>query len=318
MDEAEQRQVRLVYVAGSGRSGSTLVALALASIDGWMTVGEVRMGLAGFLRDDRCGCGARFRTCPFWTAVMTEAFGGFDADLLGELLDLQQSVAQNRHTPLLALPWPGAGFRRRLDRLSGRLARLYAAVQRVSGATVIVDSSKTPAFFYAISRAPDIVPYVAHVVRDSRAVAFSNLRKVGDPAAADRVVYMPRQDLVTTSVAWDLKNLWISEIIRRRWPVVTVRYEDFVSEPDRELRRVVSMVEPQRPFRSPFAHGRLPERVHHTAGGNPMRFRQGELAVRPDEEWRTRMKGGQRHFVTWLTWPVLNRYGYLSAAGRPG
>ena len=51
----------------------------------------------------------------------------------------------------------------------------------------------------------------------------------------------------------------------------------------------------------------------HTVAGNPDRHGSGAVALREDDEWRTRMPRGPRAVVGALTAPVR-----LALAGRPG
>jgi len=46
----------------------------------------------------------------------------------------------------------------------------------------------------------------------------------------------------------------------------------------------------------------------HTVAGNPIRFRRGEIEVRRDDEWRTRMPRRSKALVTALTLPALARF----------
>jgi hypothetical protein len=52
----------------------------------------------------------------------------------------------------------------------------------------------------------------------------------------------------------------------------------------------------------------------HTVAGNPMRFRTGPTALRRDDAWRAELPTGRRRLVTFLTAPLLARYGYLRRA----
>ena len=49
---------------------------------------------------------------------------------------------------------------------------------------------------------------------------------------------------------------------------------------------------------------------NHLVDGNPVRFAQGPLALRADDEWRTKMRPGHRRTVTALTLPFLAGYHY--------
>ena len=63
-------RVRLLYVGGAGRSGSTLLDLLLSEVPGMFAAGEVRYLWNRGVRDNElCGCGQSFLSCPFWSAV---------------------------------------------------------------------------------------------------------------------------------------------------------------------------------------------------------------------------------------------------------
>ncbi len=92
--------VRVLYIGGSGRSGSTLVERMLGALPGVCNVGEVvLMWERGLLRGERCGCGIPLPQCPFWRAVGDVAFGGWEAFNVQEFLALKRSVDRHRLIP---------------------------------------------------------------------------------------------------------------------------------------------------------------------------------------------------------------------------
>jgi hypothetical protein len=61
---------RVAYIAGAGRSGSTLLAMLLGALPGCVSIGELRhMWRRGIQLNQRCGCGEPFWDCPFWSDV---------------------------------------------------------------------------------------------------------------------------------------------------------------------------------------------------------------------------------------------------------
>ena len=51
------RPTRVVYVSGTGRSGSTLLGNAIGSLPGALSVGEVKLGFRrGVAEGGTCGC----------------------------------------------------------------------------------------------------------------------------------------------------------------------------------------------------------------------------------------------------------------------
>ena len=94
---------------------------------------------------------------------------------------------------------------------------------------------------------------------------------------------------------------------------LTIRYEDFIQRPKEQLNRVFRLLG-EEVTDLPFLHGRrVSLNATHAVGGSPSRRRTGEIELRLDEEWKTKMEQKDKVAVTALTWPLLLRYGYPSA-----
>ena len=102
--------VRVLYMAGTGRSGSTLLARILDRADGVVAAGELRyLWQRGLLEDRVCGCGEPFSRCPFWTEVIDRGFGGRQHVDARELVATQRTLTRLRHVPhMLATGGRGA------------------------------------------------------------------------------------------------------------------------------------------------------------------------------------------------------------------
>ena len=60
----------VLYLLGKGRSGSTLLSMALGELDGFFAAGELRFfWRRGLVEDRRCACGEHLSACPVWGAV---------------------------------------------------------------------------------------------------------------------------------------------------------------------------------------------------------------------------------------------------------
>ncbi|HET6214816.1 MAG TPA: sulfotransferase, partial [Micromonosporaceae bacterium] len=172
--------MRVLFLGGLGRSGTTLVERILGQLPGVCSLGEVVHLWRRDLRDDeRCGCGVRFSACDFWRAVGDRAFGGWSRVDLSRVLALQAAVERTRHIPWLAAPRLAGPARRELvAEYAGYYARVYNAAAQVAGASVVVDSSKHAALAYCLAGTPDLDLRVLHVVRDARGVAYSWTKRV--------------------------------------------------------------------------------------------------------------------------------------------
>lgn len=307
--------IRLLYVGGCGRSGSTLLDRALGQVPGICAVGEVvHLWHRGLMEDHLCGCGAPFSGCSFWTEVGRVAFGGWGEIDAGALRELQRSVDRNRFIPLmLARGWAPA-YRRRLFRYGEHLARLYRAIAEVSGADIIVDSSKHASYAYLLREVPGVDLRVIHLVRDPRGVAYSWTKEIRKPEVTDRVELMPRYHPGRMAFRYLAYNGAFHVL---RWlgvPTHFVRYEDLVARPEQHLPAILRFAGLEGAALRFIDRRTIELEPTHSVAGNPMRFRQGRLELRTDEAWRTEMDPGLAMAVGVLTWPLRCAYRYRRAA----
>jgi hypothetical protein len=313
-----QNKVKVLYIGGYLRIGSTLLDRMLGQCEGFVSVGELRrLWEESFAEDQPCGCGEPFSGCEFWRAVIEEAYGGLDQIDPADAAQLKQRVDRMRYIPQLMSPRKSRGYHEALTRYSGILERLYGAIREVSGSRVIIDSSKDPSYAHLLANVPNVDLHVVHLVRDSRAVAYSWLRKkVKHEAKNGSKVYMPRRGPVESSVGWSRANLLVEPTRLRGVGYLLIRYEDLLADPETVLQKIMTGLGEEGPD-LPFLDGRTAElEAAHTVAGNPMRFRHGSIELRPDEEWRSGMAPADRRAVTAMTWPLLLRYGYLGRKPR--
>jgi hypothetical protein len=308
--------VKVLYVMGQDRSGSTILGTVLGQINGFVHLGEVRhVWEAGLLRDGLCGCGARVRTCELWSEAVVEALAG-SATPEGVVTWLRKAI-RLRNLPSLdrTLPGeqpsvPGAAA------YASVAARLYPALARRTGARVLVDSSKSPVYGALLAAVPGLDICFVHLVRDPRATAYSWQRTRPSPR---RPAGMKRRGGAWRSArAWVMANLAADRVRRHhRQRAVLVRYEDFVADPRGTIDHLVRLVGESDSV--PFTDDRIVEiRPQHAASGNPVRLQKGPVELREDDEWRTRQRRADRSVVMAVTLPFLGRYGYggLISSGR--
>jgi len=311
---------RVIYVGGLGRSGSTLVERLLAELTGVCAVGElVHMWQRGVVEGERCGCGEPFHECAFWRDVGEAAFGGWAQLDVSRIAQLQGTVDRTRHIPWLAAPVLPPAVRRGLGEYLSYYARVYSAIADVSGCAAVVDSSKHASLAFCLRWHSELDLRVIHVVRDSRAVAFSWTTEVSRPDATT-TSYMATYSPATAARHWNVQNSALQLLAREGVPMLRVRYEDLVTAPAATLVRMADFAGiaadgPEFGFLSTEAGMQWAElHAGHTASGNPMRFTTGKVAIRRDDRWRTAMPTPQRRTVTALTLPLLARYGYARRA----
>ena len=191
------------------------------------------------------------------------------------------------------------------------LSALYQAVGRISGAEFVIDSSKWPTYLRVFHEMAGISVFVIHLVSDSRAVAFSWQRRKFDPA---RRKHMKIHHPFTAARMWLVLNLAVHRMIRYySFPYFRLRYEDLMRNPVSMYEKFTNFLQGLgRPHISGTGECISLTNSFHLVGGNPMKMEVGQqLPLRLDEEWREKMSWRDRWLVTFVTWPLLFRYGYL-------
>lgn len=131
---------KVIYIAGSGRSGSTLLSLLLSQHPQIANFGQIRDVFLARSNNAICSCGEGLESCTIW----------------GTVLDHQPTES------------------RRLGFLPQQaIVDAYRTAFSNTGATVCVDSSKSVDLCRALQAAPDVDLFCLNLIRDPRAVAVS-------------------------------------------------------------------------------------------------------------------------------------------------
>jgi Sulfotransferase family len=303
--------IRVLYVMGLGRSGSTVLDSILGNHPSFVGLGELRylVGPEG-IRKEYCACGEPVRECPFWSEVVARW-----RDLTGgakpaELWAAQREVERTRNWRGLSAdrPRPEAGFARYAE-----LTRaLLEAIRQAGGQPGLVDSSKLPARALALSRIDGVDLRAVHLVRDGRGVAWSLKKKLAlDPRGGVSRHLTPRT-AVRTAARWWFVNSLSERVAERLGPerVRRIRYEDFVTDPVTALTAIGEMngVDLGDLARRAAAGDDLA--THHAVAGNRLRM-AGTVRLRLDTDWMTKLPEHDQRVFRLAARRPLRRYGYL-------
>jgi hypothetical protein len=307
--------VKVLYIIGWGRSGSTILDNLLGAIDGFFSAGELcYLWQRGLIEGRRCGCGELVRDCPVWSEVLADAFGDDWERTVDphEVVRWQRDSVRVRHTwSMLRRGRTSTTESEPLARYARAMARVYASIAAVTGARVVVDSSKRPSDAALLRFMEGVRPSYVQLVRDPRAVAYSWRRRKAQPDR-DRPAEMVQHGPVDSTLSWMGWNL-AAEALRRRHDAagsVVLRYEDFVARPADALRAMAAAAG-EDPARLPLEGPRRARLApNHTVSGNPSRFKTGTVELREDREWVERQGALDRVVATGLALPLLARYGY--------
>lgn len=310
--------VKVLMIIGWGRSGSTILSDLLGELDGFFSAGELHyLWLRGLVRRRSCGCRQPIPDCSVWSSVVqsetfTSAMQGLAPE---EVTQLQSEAVRMKHVGrVMRLPSGERSGWDALDRYRQVLDGAYRSIREITGARVIVDSSKRP-IDAAVARLIEHVDlYVLHLVRDPRGVAYSRIRT--KEAFGHE---MRRSGPASSTVRWIHRNL-AGEVLRRRLPrdrSMLIRYEDLVEDPRATVREIAAFLG-EHVTSWPFTDDRTALLTgSHAVSGNQSRFTHGPVEIHSDHEWMTRQGRLDRLLATGIALPLLHRYGYrISIRGK--
>lgn len=308
--ERDYLNPRVLFIAGEGRSGSTLLDRLLGDVASGFSCGEMWVAWErSFGKNQLCGCGATFADCEFWNTVRAEIIGrcpGFSAE---RVLWIQKQIMRLRYIPFLIFPKLQTKRYGELLAEYGRQVRtVYDAIAHCAKAPVLVDSSKMPLYgmvLYAIG----LDLRVIHLTRNSNAVAYSWSRARVRPEITERTEMMPRYSAVTSALSWVKINLLSQLLCMMAGRYIHVRYEDLCANIGVVMKRIQKELEIDVPEEKEV-DGAYHFRKNHTLSGNPMRFAAGTIQIKHDDEWQNKMSPASRFIVSAITWPLLLAYGY--------
>jgi hypothetical protein len=301
-------RLRVGYLAGSGHTGSTLIALLLDSHPQILSVGETAFKPSNRRRRNYrlpCSCGKSYAECPFWTEVFARVRAqGFD---FGPRTWTNDYRYENRWLPRALTRYSGrtavrwlqrkslhwlpvhAQRLQRIDRVN--LAFIQAALE-TARKQVFFDTSKRAVRLERLAAIPEIDLRLVILVRDVRGFAGSAKRR--------------GHDVESGTWTWISEQQVVREIAHSLAPEQTmlVRYEDICADPAGQLMAVHRFlgVDPVPP------PDIVIPREHHVLG-NRIRL-QKQLRVRASSAWEEMLTPAEIEKVVSIAGDLNAQLGY--------
>jgi len=282
----------ILYIMGTGRSGTTILEILLANNPGFAGVGEVnRIFRHGFLEDRTCACGRPASRCDLWSAVLSSN-GWSRNDLPGLAAELEKRESHRRF-PLL---WAGL-FDREFSIYREANEALFRSVSLATRCRVVVDSSKYAGRALLLARCfPEKVKVLC--ITRSAAGIISAFQKKND------VEQRPKG--VLAAAAYYLYVVLSMRLARSRLKgrCFAIRFEDL----NRDPAAVLEKIEAWSGYSLAAARERIAAHdwfdVCHIVTGNRLR-KAGRVKFEPASGEKTASKQG---ISTRLLAPALEAY----------
>lgn len=322
---------RLAYLLAASHSGSTLLAMLLGAQPGACTAGELKATSLGDPDQYRCSCRERIRDCAFWQkvgeAMATRGYPDFDITAAGtSIFETESPYVRRLLAPLyrggaletirdLALSF-SPSWRARLADSHGRNLTLIESLLEVTGAGVVIDSSKNALRLKYLLQIPALDLRVIRVIRDGRAVALTytdewNFADSSDPSmrSGGTGTRRPpqRNSMGEAAKAWKRNNescdALVATLPRGQW--TEVRYENLCADPEGTLQCLATFLDLNPDQVTPDFR----TRTQHVIG-NGMRM-DSTSEIRLDARWKCLLSEDELRAFDEVAGDMNRSYGYV-------
>lgn len=317
----------LIYIAGSGHSGSTLLNMLLDSHEEISGLGEIHrfsLAIKNDIKPLLCSCGKTVLVCPFWVEIIDTLLDDYSISR-GELNDFRTTTADfmprdvdsqylnksnneklypislNRIAMVIGSFWLWNMVKRISPEVNANYAaiqnslHLFDAVRKAKGTPIIVDSTKNPTRLKGLFLLKDGNLFIIHLIRDGRAVCYSRMRREAVSMEESAKIWLAEQRKLHL-VMHDIPESAIYKI----------HYEELAANPEEVLEKICEKL--KIPYQPEMVNFR--SRSGHILGGNPMRFQSEETDIRIDLEWKDKLTSVDLAIFEDIAGNINRKYGY--------
>ncbi|OBX21649.1 MULTISPECIES: sulfotransferase [Bizionia] len=281
------KKKNILYLLGSGRSGTTLLATILNSTNDITTSGEVHQFYTYLQNKSTCSCGDVVCECDFWSDVITDL--NVSEDEIHTFQKKQNNEEGHRYILSILL-----GRKASADYIASQ-ERLFTAISNHTNKNWILDSSKYIGRFLLLNQIPSLKVKGIYVVRDVRGVINSFNKQVQTPKKPiNTIFYYLLTNFFGQLVCWIHKD------------VIKLKYEDFIDNPHDHTQYIYSKLLDQN--NDDVTLNDVFE-MPHIIGGNRLKSSK-TIKIKKDTAWKTTISRPKQilYYLLCLPFMLLNRY----------
>lgn len=265
--------MKVIYIAGDGRSGSTLIDAVLSNSKNSISVGEsYRFWRRFYQADTLCGCTQKIEVCSLWKridSILTTNIENYDPkDTWNRIQYLLKFKNVRNISKIIKNPnW---------KLFCDTVKLFYKSISENTGKDIIIDSSKSSGWLYLLIALDFCELKIIHLERNLQSVANSWKKKVYLPEYYNKQVQMPIKTNFVILKNW-IKIKYLCMRLKKQENYLFVKYENFIIHPKKYFgifETNIGIVLPEN-FKNSF---------NHSIGGNPMRSKISEGIVIDDKK----------------------------------
>lgn len=281
------KNTNILYLLGSGRSGTTLLATILNSTNQVFTAGELHQFYTYMETDAICSCGDTITNCFFWNQITSNL--NLSKNQISKLETTQNQEEAHRYIPFILLGRDPSSQYKRSQNI------LFKTLSQYSNKPWILDSSKYISRFLLLKKTDLFNLKGIYLVRDVRGVINS----------FNKPVQTPRKPL-NTILYYSLTNFFGQLVYMLNKNVVKIRYEDLVQNPNKTINTIYqNLLETKTNQININEDFEMP----HIIGGNRLKNNKS-IKIKSDESWKQNISRTKQilYYLLCLPFMLINKY----------
>ncbi|MFC1662958.1 hypothetical protein ACFL04_02190 [Patescibacteria group bacterium] len=286
----DDNKIKVIYISGLGRSGSTLLDIIISTSPNVFSVGEIYR-YNEYKNDDRlCSCGKNMTHCNFWSRIITR-----------DIRIVNRANLKNYLTILRYLYFS----KKKIGQLSS--PENYLLLNQIQNnlppnTDFILDSSKELGRLIELVNDNRLEVYNIHIVRDGRGTANSFNKMVEGKKPKNYFISL---------LKWIFVNKLIFRYLRlSQVKSLVISYDQFCENPNKYLKTIGSFIDIVIPDNYPEII-RLMD--YHNLGGNRLartEKRKEFSQIKKDDNWKINKGPLTRFLATIISYPFNKKWVY--------
>jgi len=263
----------IIYISGSGRSGSTLLERIIHSSKNATALGEFHCLWRLHESEITCSCGAPFSGDPHWQTILKLA--GIDNAAIAELQRLEQTICRTSFIAVHRFDIDAISQNPDVKRFNDLQFGIFEAIADTLDTPIVVDSSKAGPRAWLLACNPKV--RIIHLYRDPADVILSWRSAKYDPGM--------RREMKRMSISGAASDWWKVEYLMSRLGrtthVTRIDYGELCNDPSTILGSALSNLSLETiPLPAWIDSTSLhPKDQYHSLNGNPDRFKKGPICI---------------------------------------
>ncbi len=284
--------MKIIYLMGTGRSGTTLVTTLLGNGDKVIALGEMHQFLDYIIDQKPCSCGAKLEDCEFWGKIIASLQLKYSNEQLMAFREYSNRIESHGRI-LKSLFKSDSSYAEFHRDVFDQIAAVYGDVN-------YIDSSKYISRGVQLSKAFGSDLKLVYMVRDVRGLINSFKKNVQTPKSA-----------FSSIVYYNLINSFgvLTQLLLGKKRVYRFKYEDLIAKPDETLTNLgvflnIDLTHVKNTLRQGDSFT-----MPHIVAGNRMRSEQ-HVTLKPDLAWKQAQSRGKQilYYLATLPFQLIFKY----------